>query len=714
MRLLLKSSARAQDRAVAPERRAAGNWYKRGMPGRRGVGGNAALRLVPIAVPIAVSILALVLGGCGSSGAERVATGPPVADASSPPAAADASPAPDAAASYAISGYVVGVTTGAVVLRLGGELLTLSANRSFTFAARLPDKASYSVAVEADPPGELCTIANGSGTVAEADVVTVAVTCLPTDAQLASLTIAPGTLTPAFAPTVTSYAVSVFHTYEEAITVTAVPATPGAVVNIAGVDVEPGTPTELSLSPGTQTITLTVTAPSGAAQTYSLAITRTPVVYFKPSNPQEFGDFGRSLSISGGTFVVGAYGDSSSATGVNGDQSNEDAAFAGAAYVFTGAGQSWHQQAYLKASNTGADDQFGNAVAIDGDTIAIGAPGESSSARGVGGDETNDDAPQAGAVYIFERTGEVWAQTAYLKASNADAGDFFGGSVALQGDTLLVGAYEEGSSGVDQADNSAPGAGAVYVFERQSGAWTQTAYLKASNAEAGDLFGVAVALDGDTLVVGASAEASIARGVDGDQTNNDATDAGAAYVFQRSGGTWTQIAYLKASNNLGRELFGSSVAVSADTIVVGAPDDETGSTGVNGDQDVEATGALGTAIQIGAAYVFVRQDQSFVQQAFLKPFGSASNFGTGVGISGDTVVVAATTAGYSYFRSAGAWAEQGELDLIADDISVGFHTAIDGDEVLLTNIFDGSGAAGIDPPPSTLTAYSSGGVYLFQ
>ena len=603
----------------------------------------------------------------------------------------------------------MGLAAGAVVLRLGQELLTLSANGSFTFASRLADKAGYSVAVDAEPLGELCTIANGSGTVAAADVVTVAVTCLASDAQLASLSITPGSLTPAFEPTVTSYTVSPFHTYQESITVTAMPDVAGAVVNIAGVDVEPGIPTEISVSPGAQTIAVRVTAPSGATITYALAVTRPPVIYFKPSNTQGHESFGIGLSISGGTFVAGAPSESSGATGVNGDQNNQNALYSGAAYVFTGAGQSWQQQAYLKASNTDADDAFGRAVAIDGDTIAVGAAWESSSARGIGGDQTNNDAPGSGAVYIFERTGDAWAQTAYLKASNADAGDFFGTSLAIQGDTLIVGAYGESSGSADPTDNSASAAGAAYVFQRQAGVWTQTAYLKASNREAGDGFGGAVAIDGVMVVVGAGGEGSSATGVDGDQTNDDAPGSGAAYVFQLNGGSWTQIAYLKPSNTMAGEGFGS-VAISGDTVVVGATDEDSGSTGVNGDEY-----APGNIEDIGAVYVFVQQGQSFVQQAFLKAFDTAYYaFGECVGISGDTVAVAALGTGYTYVRSAGSWAEQGALDLFANNISVGTRTAIDGNEVLLTNIFDSSGATGINPAPTTATASFSGGVYLFQ
>ena len=100
----------------------------------------------------------------------------------------------------------------------------------------------------------------------------------------------------------------------------------------------------------------------------------------------------------------------------------------------------------------------------------------------------------------------------------------------------------------DQADNTARSAGAVYVFVRQGSTWTQQAYLKASNAGANDLFGGSVALSGDTLAVGAYGEASAATAVNGNQADNTTVSAGAVYVFVRQGSTWTQQAYLKASN----------------------------------------------------------------------------------------------------------------------------------------------------------------------
>lgn len=225
------------------------------------------------------------------------------------------------------------------------------------------------------------------------------------------------------------------------------------------------------------------------------------------------------------------------------------------------------QQAYLKASNTEAIDQFGVSVAISGDTVVVGALEESSNATGVNGDQSDNSAFQSGAAYVFVRIAGVWSQQAYLKASNTEVRDQFGFALAISGDTVVVGAYLEDSNATgvngDQTDNSTEGAGAAYIFVRSGGVWSQQAYLKASNTETsiGDNFGVLVAVSGDTVVVGAPNESSSATGVDGNQSDNSALAAGAAYVFHRAAGVWSQQAYLKASNTEGNDQF-ASVAIS--------------------------------------------------------------------------------------------------------------------------------------------------------
>jgi hypothetical protein len=165
--------------------------------------------------------------------------------------------------------------------------------------------------------------------------------------------------------------------------------------------------------------------------------------------------------------VVGAGFEDSSATGIDGDQ-GDTSYDSGAAYVFVREGTTWSQQAYLKASYTGARDLFGFSVGVSGDTVVVGAPQEASSATGDNGNPNDNSAGYSGAAYLFQRDGTTWSQRAYLKASNTGPLDNFGNSVAIAGDTLVSAAILEDSdaTGVngDQASNRASDSGAVYVF----------------------------------------------------------------------------------------------------------------------------------------------------------------------------------------------------------------------------------------------------------
>jgi hypothetical protein len=195
----------------------------------------------------------------------------------------------------------------------------------------------------------------------------------------------------------------------------------------------------------------------------------------------------------------------------------------------------------LKASNADAGDWFGEAVGISGDSIIIGAYAEKSTATGVNGDQTINVPGGGGAAYVFIRNGAVWTQEAYLKASNTGTGDFFGDSVSISGDTVVVGAYSEDSDGIgvgavgslpeDQHFNS----GAAYVFVRNTGVWSQQAYLKASNTGRADWLGRAISVDGELVVVGSTQEDSNATGINGNQSDESADSAGAAYIFAGAG-----------------------------------------------------------------------------------------------------------------------------------------------------------------------------------
>jgi hypothetical protein len=372
--------------------------------------------------------------------------------------------------------------------------------------------------------------------------------------------------------------------------------------------------------------------------------------YVKASNTDADDSFGGEVALSadGNTLAVGASREDSAAKGINGSQADDTAPQAGAVYVFTRAGDTWSQQAYVKASNAGGADFFGASVALstDGDTLAVGAHYESSAATGIGGNQADNSAFGAGAVYVFVRNDDTWSQQAYIKASNAGSSDLFGITLALSGDgnTLAVGASfeESGAVGINgnQADNSANDAGAVYVFTRAGNTWSQQAYVKASNTDAGDNFGKSAALsaNGDTLAVGAYFESSAASGINGDQADDSAPRAGAAYVFTRTGNNWTQQAYIKASNpDSGDDLGFNGMALSADgnTLAVGAEGEDGDATGINGDPSNSAGGA-------GAAYVFVRTDDSWSQRAYVKASnaGEGDNFGISVALSGDGSLLA--------------------------------------------------------------------------
>jgi trimeric autotransporter adhesin len=379
--------------------------------------------------------------------------------------------------------------------------------------------------------------------------------------------------------------------------------------------------------------------------------------YLKASNAEGEDRFGSALSLSadGSTLIVGARIESSSAKEVGGDQSNNNAPAAGAAYVFARIEGQWVQQAYLKAPNTEAGDEFGFPVALsaDGKTAAVGARLEDSSAKGVGGDQSDNTATNAGAVYVFVRNAATWVYESYVKASNTEAADEFGQALALSadGNTLAVAAPREDSSATgingNALDNLAGNSGAVYVFARNGATWSQQAYVKASNTGGVDRFGSSVALsaDGDTLAVGAVGERSKATGVGGNQLDDSAFFAGAAYVLTRAGGQWSQQAYVKASNTEAFQEFGFSLDLSADgnTLAVSAVGESGEAIGVGGDPFDHG------AESSGAVYVLKRAAGLWSHEKYVKASntGSFDAFGVALALSadGDTLAVGASSEG---------------------------------------------------------------------
>ena len=377
--------------------------------------------------------------------------------------------------------------------------------------------------------------------------------------------------------------------------------------------------------------------------------------YIKAANAEMSDRFGYALALSGdgNTLAVSALLEDSRARGVNGDQADNQAETSGAVYVFVRSGPAWSQQAYVKASNADAGDQFGWSLALshDGRTLAVGAQAEASVATGINGNQGDNSAANAGAAYVFARTGTTWSQQAYVKAFNAQAGDQFGFSVTLSGngDTMVVGAYDEdgGGKGVNPVpDEAAANSGAAYVFVRRGTTWTQESYIKASNTVRNIAFGAAMALsaDGSTLAVTAVDETNLTGGINGDERSvpNNEISAGAVYVFGRAGASWQQQAYVKSSNIGPTDLFGIRLGITGDgsMVVVGAPGHAGPGRGVNPPNPLERS-----APESGAAYVFLRTGGRWSQHAYLKAPNADpyDQFGSGVAVdaTGSVLVVAA-------------------------------------------------------------------------
>ncbi len=344
----------------------------------------------------------------------------------------------------------------------------------------------------------------------------------------------------------------------------------GQSVGVSGTTVVAGAPYASGPSQfaGVAQVYVTSNGISWAQQATLVAADPTPVDYV-----------GWSVDISGDTIVLGSYGN------------NAGGADSGAAYVFTRSGTSWTQQAKLVAADAGPGDGFGYSVGIDGNTIVVGASLEDAG----GGD--------AGAAYVFTRTGTTWTQQAKLMASAPAAFDYFGTAVAIDADSVVVG--RPGSGGP-----AAPQRGSAHVFTRTGVVWSEQAELAAADGATGDLFGNSVAIDGDSVAIGAPLD------------DDTATDSGSGYVFVRSAGAWSQQAKLVAADPEVGDRFGFSIGIDQSRTVVGA----------------DREGIAGS--QSGAAYVFDRVGGLWSQTTKLLASDSAvgDQFGYSVDISGRMVV----------------------------------------------------------------------------
>lgn len=358
--------------------------------------------------------------------------------------------------------------------------------------------------------------------------------------------------------------------------------------------------------------------------------------YLKASNTWGFDRFGSAVAVDGDTLVVGSFREDSGSAGVNASQDNDDGKNSGAVYVFVRDGDSWVQEAFLKASNPDEGDQFGISVAISGDTIVVGSERESSSATGVDGDQVNNDLYRSGAAYVFTRDEGVWNQQAYLKASNPGSGYIFGYDVDISGDLIVVGSRGESSPSADLPhEDGSLDSGAAYLFRRSGGSWLQEAFLKPDNVKAGDHFGISVSVSGESVLVGAYLD----DGLEGEEVY----DSGAAYVFGMLEGQWRQEAYLRASNPGSGDHFGQGVSIDSDRLLIGSPLEDGSGSGVNPLGNDESEDA-------GAAYLFERTGSTWAETNYLKasypgqgmaPERVDDRFGTSVAIEEGLIVIGA-------------------------------------------------------------------------
>lgn len=334
--------------------------------------------------------------------------------------------------------------------------------------------------------------------------------------------------------------------------------------------------------------------------------------------------FGYSVALSGDTAVVGSFKDDDQILGVD----------AGSAYVFTRSDKIWRQQAKLTAIDGATDDTFGGNVVLSGDTVVVGAMRD------------DDKGENSGSAHVYIRSEGNWSHQTKILAVDGAKGDAFGQSLALSGNTVIIGAPRDDDNGEDT--------GSVYVFTRIGANWHQQAKLTADDGVDGDLFGISVAISGDTVLVGADLHDAVAP------------NAGAVYVYTRSGNSWSQQAKLTAADGSKTDIFGVRVALSGDTALISARRD---------DDDI-------MGVDAGSAYVFVRSGTSWAQQAKLTaPDGVADDrFGRSVALFGDTALIGAmfrddkgenSGSAYLFKRNGNTWMYKSKLtapDGSTDDV----------------------------------------------
>lgn len=621
-----------------------------------------------------VAAIAIAVVGCTYEEKHPSADGAVPIDA---PAPVDAIDAPEG---VRIGGRVDGLWTGGtVMLRLrAGDVDVVEGfgvEGDFAFAARLDGGETYQVSVEAHPVAHACTVTAGGGVLEDADVTSVIVTCVGPMVTIGTSEAI------GFTPGVRAYAIDtaiVTSTLDVSAT-----AAEGVTIAIDGLPAAGPRRIELPAGPSVHHVDF---AAGPVSRRYTIAVDRggrpLDATYWKAMDAaagDRFGD--EAVAVTADRLAIGAPGRPVTGHGT------------GAVFVYRRTELGWQPDGVLSAGpGGGAGDEFGCAVAVSIDTIAVAACGEDSSTSGVGA-ARNELGLDSGAVHVFVRQQTGWVQQAFVKPANTGGGDRFGHALALYGDTLVIGAPNEdgGSAGVDgQPNEDLPNAGAAYVLRRIGSTWAQFAYLKSGQPAAGGRFGQAVAIEGGTIAVGAPGEAGT---------------RGAAYVFAATATSWAAPVQVREPTSPLDARFGYQVALSADRLAVAAP----------GGSAVVAGGEVLIFQRSGAAWPFVARVTA--------PSPAAGDeLGAGLALVRDVLIVAAfrdasgaaTGVAHVFGLSGATWVHRQLLAApmpgTGDDLGLRGVSIGPGVVVLGAGGEDGSatGSGGDDLAPD------SGAVYLFR
>ena len=515
-------------------------------------------------------------------------------------------------------------------------------------------------------------------------------------AQLTDLQVEGGTISPQFSADNHSYRVSMPLTQQQ-LRVTAQAAI-GVTVDIDNVAQEPGTPwVSAPLALGEHKITISLSTSKDVKSSYELIVTRTGVqeAYLKAEAAEGSAEFGMSVSVWGDTVVVGSiYEDGSRENPLDKSTSNS-----GGAYVFVrDAGGNWSQQAHLKGNPTRAGDYFGFQTAIHEDTLAVSAPG---------GTLLLSSTPHAGSVHIFKRVAGQWSFVQRL-SPGTEQGDLFGQTVALDGDKLVVGAPTDSTT-----QNFS---GRIYVYPREGDGFGEPTSFKAREPSESGLFGVALAVEGDTMVVGAP-QFNYVRSWIG---------AGRAFVFQRVNSQWTEAQELEAPASLeDGATFGWRVDIAGNTVAVGAPRARGADEGQGpGEAFIyERAAPSGTwaltqslrAVVPRASDWFGWSVQLTESLLLVSVLGDASS---SRGLMGDPNLDDAPNSGalYMYGRNKDQWVMSGLIKSTNSETqdSFGWGIALHGDTIVSSAPGEASDATGVQGDQASNALPSAGAAYIFR